>query len=288
MELVVLSGKGGVGKTMVASSLALSFQKDKQKVLCLDADVDAPNLHLWLGGAVWQYQEELSLTLKAQIDQKKCIHCGKCQKVCFFGAIDKKENIFEINPFTCEGCGACKFVCPAGAISLKKQKNALFKRGKTKTGLPLFFAQLFPGESGSGKIVDFLKEKTRQQSHDVLLVDAPAGTGCPVIAATKDADFALLVTEPTPSGFADLKKAHELISAFKIPFGLVVNKFDINRENTQQMIAWAEKQQAKFVSRISYEKKVFQALSNLTPIFDTNLKTKKEIEVIYAKLKKLI
>jgi len=235
----------------------------------------------------WQYQEELSLTLKAQIDQKKCLHCGKCQEVCFFEAIDKKEDVFVINPFTCEGCGACKFVCPTRAISLKKQKNALFRKGKSKTGLPLFSAQLFPGESGSGKIVDFLKEEARKQPYDILLIDAPAGTGCPVIAATKDADFALLVTEPTPSGFADLKQAHKLINAFKIPFGLVINKFDINEENTEQMIIWAQKRRAVFVSKISYEKKVFQALSNLTPILDTDLKTKKEIEAIYANLKKV-
>ncbi len=125
MELVILSGKGGVGKTMIASSLALSFQEDNRKVFCLDADVDAPNLHLWLGGATWQSKKELSLTLKAQIDQKKCIHCGKCQGVCFFEAIDEKGNIFKINPFTCEGCGACKFVCPAGAINLKNKKRSL-------------------------------------------------------------------------------------------------------------------------------------------------------------------
>ena len=287
MELVVLSGKGGVGKTMIASSLALLFKKEKQKIVCLDADVDASNLHLWFGGVDFTNSKALFLTKQAVIDQKKCIHCGRCQQNCFFSAVEKIKGTFKIKPFSCEGCGVCQFVCPVGAVALKRQQNAFFKSGTTKSGIPLLSAQLLPGQTGSGKIVDFLKEQAEKQPATILLIDAPAGTSCPVIAAVKDADFALLVTEPTPSGFADLKQAFGLVDNFKIPFGLVINKFDINKTNSQAISRWAERHQARFISTISYDQKIFQALSNLTPITDTNLKARKEIEVIYANLKKI-
>jgi len=205
MKIVVASGKGGVGKSMLSSSLALLFSKDKKIVAC-DCDVDAPNLGLWLGITDWDKSEKISTSFKAKIDQSKCTKCGKCKDICRFFAVEENDNEFIINPFLCEGCGACQLVCPVDAIEIKPVKNGELREKKTEYGFHLISGQLYPGESGSGKIVEELREKSKQYDHDVMILDSAAGIGCPVIASIRGCDYAVLVTEPTPSGFSDLKR----------------------------------------------------------------------------------
>jgi len=204
MKIVVASGKGGVGKSMLASSLAL-LSIGKGIVAC-DCDVDAPNLGLWLGVTKYDSIEKISTSEKANIDLDKCINCGKCKDTCVFSAVEKNEN-YHINPFLCEGCGACGLVCPVKAIELKAVKNGEIRIKKTEHGFPLVSGQLYPGEAGSGKIVEQLRKKAEEFDYEIMILDAAAGTGCPVIASLRGCDYAVLVTEPTPSGFSDLKRA---------------------------------------------------------------------------------
>ena len=67
---------------------------------------------------------------------------------------------------------------------------------------------------------------------DLLIVDAPPGTSCPVIESVRDCDFVLLVTEPTPFGLNDLKLAVEMIRALALPFGVVVNRSGMGNRDT--------------------------------------------------------
>jgi len=278
-----------VGKSMISSTLAMLLAKEK-KIVALDADVDAPNLHLWLGqNEDWDKVEKISTNERPVIDRQKCNLCGQCVDICAFGALKINKQKLILNNFFCEGCAACETICPQKAIRMEKIDNAEIRIKNNVFGFPLISAQLYPGETGSGKVVDELKKKAAEFRAEMIVIDSPAGTGCPVIAALNGVDFCLLVTEPTPSGFSDLKRALEVVNYFQIPWGLVINKWDVNKAESKKITSWAGKQaKGSLLGRISYEKGVFRAISQLKPILATELKTKEEIKSIYRRLTNLI
>ena len=281
MRLVIASGKGGVGKSMLTSVLATLFAKN-QKIVAVDCDADAPNLAIWLGGVKkWDKTIPVSTLAKPEFDFKKCNGCGLCAKNCRFSAIKMVKGKPKLNPFLCEGCGACEVICPKGAIKLKPVQNGEIKIKKTKHGFPLVSGQLYPGESGSGKVVTEIKKEAEKFAHEVMIIDSAPGTGCPVIASLQGANFAILITEPTPSGFSDLKRVLEVVNHFKVPYRIVVNKWDINKNLSQKIEKWASR---KFLGKISFDKEIFKAIANLKPILKTNLKAKREIKEIFNKL----
>jgi len=280
MKIVVASGKGGVGKSMLAASLALLFSKNKKVVAC-DCDVDAPNLGLWLGVTEYESVEKISTSFKATIDSSKCIKCGKCKNICKFFAVEKNENYY-INPFLCEGCGACEIICPVNAIKLNPVKNGEIRTKNTKYGFPLVCAQLYSGETGSGKIVEELRKKADEFDHDTMILDAAAGIGCPVIASVRGCDYAVLITEPTPSGFSDLKRILEIVNHFNIPYGVVINKWDINPKLSNEIQKWSGD---KFLGKISYDKKVIDCIVNLKPVIFSDSKVVNEIREIFDNIK---
>jgi len=210
MKLVVGSGKGGVGKSMLASALAVLFSKDR-KIVAADCDADAPNLGIWLGGIKkWDKIIPVIASARPEINYKKCDGCGLCAKKCNFGAIKMVKGKPEINPFLCEGCGACEAICPKkairlkpiqnGEISIKKIYSPKFSKGKLRRaryGFPLVSGQLFPGETGSGKVVAEIKKEAENFKHDLMIIDSAPGTGCPVIASLRGADFAVFWS-PSP------------------------------------------------------------------------------------------
>ncbi len=277
MKIAVVSGKGGVGKSMLASVLSMLSTKSK-RVVAVDCDVDAPNLHLWLGeDEKWDKTEKISVSEKAVVVKKDCPECRRCVDICQFSALSFKDNQLQVNPFLCEGCGACEAVCPAGTIKMKPVDNAEIRIKKDVYGFPLVSAQLYPGETGSGKIVDEIKQRAEKFDYEIMILDAPAGTGCPVIAALNGIDFAILITEPTPSGFSDMKRVLMVVNHFKIPYGVVVNKWDINPIESNKIENWSGD---KFLGKITYDKRIFQAIAKLKPIMETNLPVKEEIKTI--------
>ncbi|MBD3360025.1 MAG: P-loop NTPase [Candidatus Buchananbacteria bacterium] len=284
-KLVIASGKGGVGKSMLTSSLAILFNQHK-KIIAVDCDVDAPNLAIWLNEAKdWQKIQKISTAEKAIVNYKKCIGCGSCAKNCQFKSIKMAKNKPQINVFTCEGCGLCEIICPTKAISLHKVKNGEIKTKKTKYNFPLITGQLYPGETGSGKVIDQVIQKAKNYKYDLMLIDSSPGTGCPVIASLKEADKVLLITEPTPSGFSDLKKILQVVNHFAIPYFIIINKWDINKNLSLQIKKWAGK---NLLGQISYNPEIFDAISQFKPLMETDLKTKNEIISIYKKLIKLL
>ena len=283
-KLVIVSGKGGVGKSMLTSALAMLFAKRK-KIVVVDADVDAPNLAIWLNQVSdenIQLSKKISTSFKAVIDREKCNGCGKCVENCVFKALEIKNNRAKLNPFLCEGCGVCQIVCLQKAVELKPIENGQIRIIQTKYGFPLVVGQLFPGQSGSGKIVAEIKKQAQANGqYELMLIDSAPGTGCPVIASLQDANLVLLVTEPTPSGLTDLKRVLEVVKHFQIPFQLVINKWDINPQLSQRI----EKEFAtNFLGKISYDQAIFKAIANLQPILETNLKVKQEVKGIFKKI----
>jgi len=281
MKIAVVSGKGGVGKSMLASSLCL-YLSLKKGVVAVDGDVDAPNLHLWLGqNESWDKKETISVFEKPVFNLEKCTSCGQCAKICAFDALEMRGGKPSFNRFLCEGCGACQVVCPTGAIKMKPVENAQIRIKNDVGGFPLVSAQLYPGQTGSGKVVDEILFTASQFPYQAMVIDAPAGTGCPVVAVLKETDFAILVTEPTPSGFTDLKRVLKVVDHFKLPFGMVVNKWDLGSVYTKKIITFAKK---NFIGKISYDRKILSVLARLTPIMKTKLPAQREMREIFVAL----
>ncbi len=283
-KIAIASGKGGVGKSMLTSSLAILFSREK-RITAVDCDVDAPNLAIWLAEAEeWESVKKISVSEKPIIDNSKISgeRAEKCLEKCRFKALELEEGKLKLNPFLCEGCGACEVFCPRGAIKMKPVQSGEIKVKKTKYNFPLVSGQLYPGETGSGKIVTEIKKEAEKTSPDLMLIDSAPGTGCPVIASLQDSNFVVLITEPTPSGFADLKRVLKVVDHFKLPFALIINKWDINKELSGKMEKWSGE---NFLGRISYDKKIFRALADFRPVLETDLKIKGEIKEIFNNLK---
>jgi MinD superfamily P-loop ATPase len=218
MIIAIASGKGGTGKTLVATSLALSLKKD-HKVQLLDCDVEEPNDHIFMNPAITR-QETVSV-LVPEIDAEKCNYCGKCAEVCAYRAIavwGKKVMTFDQ---LCHGCGACSYLCPRKAIREVPRPTGLIEAGQAD-GVEFVQGKLNIGEAMSPPVIRKVKRYIKDA--EIAIIDAPPGTSCPVIAAVKDSDFCLLVTEPTPFGLNDLIMAVEVIKELKIPCGVIINR----------------------------------------------------------------
>jgi len=275
-KIAIVSGKGGVGKSSITASLAIALSKHK-KIICADCDVDAPNLALVFGLRRFDKFKTITTSQKAKFDLKKCIACKKCYESCYFNAIEWKNNKPYLKDFSCEGCGVCKLVCPSNAIKLVNVKNAKIGYAKTGYGFKIVSGQLEIGESGSGKIVAEVKRLTIQKANntDIMLVDAAAGIGCPVIASIVGSNYVIAITEPTPSGFSDLKRVLEVVNHFKISYSIIINRYDINLEYTEKIGQFAKRNNIKIIAKIPYDRSFVDALVNLKPVIIYNPKYEK-------------
>ena len=229
-EIVVISGKGGTGKTSITAAFA---HLAENKVIC-DLDVDAPDLHLLLEPHVLR-REDFHSGHEAVIDPERCTGCGTCQDMCRFGAVLEDDGRYRIDPLRCEGCKVCVAFCPEGAIDFPPRHCGTRYVSDTRFG-PMVHAQLFPGQENSGRLVSELKKEARklagEMGRDLILCDGSPGIGCPVISSLSQANLAVVVTEPTPSGLHDLERVAALCEHFRIRVAVIVNKHDLNPDHT--------------------------------------------------------
>jgi len=262
-ELVVISGKGGTGKT----SLTASFAALARNAVVADGDVDAADLHLLLAPDV-RRREEFRSGHAAVVRADDCVGCGRCAALCRFEAIAPATRpgdgarVFAVDPSACEGCGVCVWNCPVRAIDFPEQVCGEWFVSGTRFG-PLVHARLHPGAENSGKLVSLVREQARataqQERRDLVIVDGPPGTGCPVIAALTGAAGVLIVTEPTVSGAHDLARVLELANHFKIPAAVCINKWDLNPEQADGIETAARAAGAAPVGRVRYDKAATRA-----------------------------
>jgi len=261
-EVVILSGKGGTGKTSLVGSFAALAQS---KVLA-DCDVDAADLHLLLNPSTKENHEFWSGQV-AIINEEKCTECGLCQDVCRFEAI----NDFRVDPTSCEGCGFCYQVCPAEAISMEECLSGHWFISDTKYG-PLVHARLGIAQENSGKLVALVRQKARQiaekEGLDYIISDGPPGIGCPVISSLTGANLALLVTEPTLSGMHDLVRVLGVCRHFGVPAMVCINKYDLNDDNSQQIESDCLDQGVEVISRIPFDNIFTEALARGRPVVE--------------------
>ena len=269
-KITVLSGKGGVGKSTITASLAVVLAR-KKKIVVADCDVDAPNLALVLGLKDKDFRkwDKIETSEKAIIVNEQGLDCERIEEACYFGAISCKGKNTIIYRLLCEGCGVCQLMEPK-AISLVKAENGKIGIGKTKYGFSIVSGQLKMGESGSGKIVSLVRGKASQiakkEGAELILADAAAGIGCPVIASVVGSDYVVAVTEPTPSAFSDLKRALDVVKHFGIKSGIVINRHDINKKITKEIERFAANELLKVIGKVPYDRKFVEALVNLEPI----------------------
>lgn len=277
-ELVILSGKGGTGKTTITAAFA---SLAKNMILC-DTDVDAADLHLIMKPDFKQTME-FKGGHEAIINPDLCIQCGRCIEVCRFGAV--KDN-FEIDPIDCEGCGVCVNLCPAEAIDFPQTLSGHWHISDTRFG-PMVHARLGIAQENSGKLVSLIRNEAKQlavKNHlDMILTDGPPGIGCPVIAAIGQASAILIVAEPTVSGIHDMERVEQLSRHFNIPAMVCINKYDLNPEQTQKIEDIAQKTGVAVVGTISFDPTFTQAMIQEKNIFeyDKNSQACKEVQKIW-------
>ena len=254
-ELIVISGKGGTGKTSLMAAFA---SLAKNKVLC-DADVDAADLHLIMSPDILE-EHDFQSGRSAVINTDKCTECGLCRDLCRFDAI---SETYEVDTIACEGCGVCVHFCPEKAIDFPINTCGQWFKSETRFG-PMVHARLGIAEENSGKMVSLVRKEAREiatgQGRDLLITDGPPGVGCPVIASIGGASAVLIVTEPTVSGKHDMERVVQLAAFFKVPAMVCVNKFDLNPDMTAEIEAFARQKGLKIVGRIPFDPNFTKAM----------------------------
>jgi MinD superfamily P-loop ATPase len=228
MIISIASGKGGTGKTLVATSLALSL-KDKDRVQLLDCDVEEPNVHIFLKPALTR-SEPVCIQIP-KVDEKKCTYCGKCAEVCAYNAIAVLPDRVLVFPELCHGCGACSYLCPEKAITEEPRETGVVESGHSD-GVEFVQGRLTIGEAMPSPLIRRVKEQANPDG--VVIIDVPPGTSCPVVESIKDSDFCLLVTEPTPFGLSDLALAVETGRELNIPLAVVLNRAGVGDNKVEE------------------------------------------------------
>lgn len=251
-EILVISGKGGTGKTSLTAAFA---QLAPDHILC-DLDVDAPDLHLLLKPEHLQNHEFWS-GHEAAINQKICSQCGHCQQICRFDAVLKGQQGYTIDPLRCEGCKTCVVLCPQQAIDFNPKQCGQWYVSRTRLGTTMVHAQLFPAEENSGRLVALLRKEAKtlaeKKGLDLIISDGPPGIGCPVISALSGTDMAVIVTEPTPSGRHDLERVVGLCGHFKTKMAAIINKWDLNEELSRKIEEWCQEQKIPVVALLPHD-----------------------------------
>ncbi|MBD3246026.1 MAG: (4Fe-4S)-binding protein [Candidatus Omnitrophica bacterium] len=263
-QVVVISGKGGTGKTIVTASFA-ALAKNK---IMADCDVDAADLHLMLAPQVRQRHDFFS-GVTARVDPSRCVQCGRCREVCRFDAIG---DDFTVDPVACEGCAFCSYVCTERAVEMKRNLCGQWFVSDTRCG-PLVHAKLGVAEENSGKLVSTVREKAREmgmkQKREWVIIDGSPGIGCPVIASLSGVDCAVVVTEPSLSGLHDARRVIEVAVHFGVPVRLVINKWDLNPDLTRRIEAYASQTDIPVLGKIRFDPAVVQAMVNGRSIVET-------------------
>ena len=281
-QIVIISGKGGTGKTMLSASFAVLADS---KVM-VDCDVDAANLYLLLRPKVIR-SEEFRGGLKAKINALLCNQCGECRSACRFDAIS--EN-YAVDAVDCEGCGFCARVCPARAITMKEPVSGEWFISETRYG-PFLHAKLGIAEGNSGKLVSQIRQAALELAGNerkrVILVDGPPGIGCPVIASLSGTDLAVVVTEPTLAGIHDMERVFSLARHFRVPVRVVINKFDLNPENARFIHSFCDAHEVEVIGEIPFSEQVSKAIvQGVPPVEFCRDGVRNEIISIWKKLER--
>lgn len=286
MEIAIISGKGGTGK----SSISAAFATLNGDVVLADCDVDAANLFLLFNPS---HEEEVIYVAgqKAVLDYTRCTNCGLCLDYCRFDAISLIDGKVVISEISCDGCILCSRICPVKAINMVVNDKSRMYSGNFRNG-KMVYGRLAPGEENSGKLVNKVRDKAKKLSKDTglktIILDGPPGIGCPVISTITGVDEVVIVTEPTISGLHDMQRALEIVQRFSLTPSVIINKADLNPSMTSQIRFWCKENGIIVIWELPFEVKIVEAMIQGKSIteYDPDLKISKQINEIWNNLLK--
>lgn len=258
MEIAVISGKGGTGKSSISAALATL----SECVMIADCDVDAANLYLLFNPT---HEEEIVYIggHKAKLDGTKCNNCGICLEYCRFDAISRIQERITISPTACDGCFLCSRICPQNAINMIQNDQSRLYSGSFRNG-KMVYGRLAPGEENSGKLVNMVREKAKKIAKEnqlnTIILDGPPGIGCPVISTITGVDQVIIVTEPTISGLHDMQRTYAVVQKFNLKSRVIINKFDLNHALSDTIDLWCKEHGIPVIGYLPFDKQVVEAM----------------------------
>ena len=285
-QLLILSGKGGTGKTTIASA----FIKLANARAFADCDVDASNLHLIMNQMGEPIRSDYYGLDKARINEEQCIGCGICSQNCRFDAISEKDGVYEVDPFGCEGCSVCEALCPVKAVEMSPAiagELMLYKKDKAVFST----AQLKMGSGTSGMLVTRVKKQMNDAADpqtEMAIIDGSPGIGCPVIASLSGVDIVLIVAEPSLSGISDMERIVKTARHFGVMMAICVNKYDTNLNNTQKIKEYAAAENIVFVGTIPFDEKAGKAINRGFSVVDIPCPAQKAVEKLFSTTMELL
>lgn len=276
MKIAIASGKGGTGKTTIATNLAASLYRTGQRVRYLDCDAEEPNGHIFLKPEI-ESSEDVTVGVP-EVDQEKCTGCGRCGQLCQYSAITCVKGKVLVFEELCHSCGGCMAVCPEGAIVEKQRKVGVVEFGKSD-GMSFGHGKLNIGAIQTPAVIRYVKQRAVDET--ITILDVPPGTSCPVVESIKGSDFVLLVTEPTPFGLNDLELAARMVRELKLPFAVVVNRSDIGDDGVRQ---YCQKEEVEVMLEIPNDRKIAEAYSRGIMIVDALPEYKEKFLYLYAQI----
>lgn len=254
MKIAIASGKGGTGKSTLATNFAYLLSKSYKDICLLDCDVEEPNCHIFL--KPFFNKKEKIYVQTPDINPEKCIKCGKCADICQFNALAFVKDKVIVFPELCHGCGSCSIACPANAINEKGREVGVIEEGYGQ-GFNFIHGKLRIGEAMSPPLIKAVK-KAAGDNFKFQIWDCPPGTSCPAIASMYGADYVFMVTEPTPFGLYDLNLGVEVLFKLGIPFGIVINR---SCENDRLIEDYAKERGIDILTKIPDDRKIAECYS---------------------------
>lgn len=273
MKIAVLSGKGGAGKTLTAVNLAASIEN----AVYVDCDVEEPNGRLFLK-PILQRKTEVYTKLP-EFDAAKCSGCKKCVDFCRFHAliyIKEKPKVFgEV----CHFCGGCLMACPNQAVTERKIPIGHLEEGIHGT-TKIITGVLNLGESSGNPVIESALDAVPKEAKWTI-IDCPPGSACPVVESISDADYCLLVAEPTAFGFHNFEMVYRLASLLQKPCGVIINKMEVPYKPLEQ---FCKEHELPILLQIPFQKEIAQAVSRGELLVEKNDRYR---EMFYGVLDKI-